>query len=228
MELRVVSTAKLPLMPSERSVTTTVMLVDLSHGRRADPGGLIQRHQVCDVRVEGSSFVRTVIPPAFVRGLPIRRYPVLLDLRDEGSWRYRADLGMETIGFDPQASGGMLPEQRNDPGVVDTDEDGQPGATVELRVPAFGRIRLFIAQHSHLILRGVQVGPDRIEGDVDIRLLEQRTLGAEPGFFNRTPTIRPDSARSRFTLVRVPGAMDCSTLRESANTLFHGGPELAE
>ena len=220
MELRVVSTAKLPLMPSERSVTTTLMLVELSHSEQAGRSGLTQCHRVCDVRVEGSSFVRTVIPPAFVHGLSTRRYPVQLDLRDEGGWRYSADLGMEAIGFDPTQTGGELPEQGSEVGVQDTDEDGRPGATVELRVPAFGRVRLFIAQRSHLILRGVQVGPDRIEGDVDIRLLEQRTLGAEPGFFNRTPTIRPDSARSGFTLIRVPAGVDCTAVRKVAGTLF--------
>ncbi len=217
MELRVATTAKMPLLPTEQSTTVSLLLVDIQRGSRS--GMLTQRHHVCDVRVEGSSAVRMVIPPAFVSGLQVRRYPAVLRPGDDG-WGYRADMGVEAIGYDPAVTGGGLPDAIGDPGVQDTDEDGSPGATVELRVPAVGRVRLFIAQRSHLVLKGVQTGEDRIEGDVDIRLLEQRTLGAQPGFFNRTPAIRPDAPRSGFTLVRVADATDCEGLTRKAVALF--------
>lgn len=217
MRLRVASTAKLPLLPTERSVTTSLMLVDLD---RMGEGGVIQHHRVCDVWVEGSSSaVRTVIPRAFVDGLPDRRYSASLDPAGD-KLHYTADLGFEAIGFDPRATGGKLPDGSGDPGIRDTDNDGEPGATVELRVPLVGRVRLFIAQRSHLVLRGAQAGPDRIAGNVDIQVLEQRPLGADPGLFNRTPDLRPDSANSSFTMIRVPDEMGCAGLREAGEALF--------
>lgn len=224
MELRVASTMRLPLLPPQRSVTTSLLLVELERG----PAGLIQRHRVCEVRMEsGSPAMRTLVPSAFVQALPARHYRAVLlpeRTRDgEGGpslWRYRVDLGPEAIGFDPQLTGGELPRGGDDAGVRDSDGDGDPGATIELRVPAFGRVRLFIAQYSHLVLEGRQTGPGRIEGEVEILRLEQRTLGAEPGLFNRTPTLRPESTRSGFTLVRLPAGLDCAALRSAAPALF--------
>lgn len=223
MELRIASSMKLPLLPSERSMTTSLLLVDLER----DGGKLVQRHKVCDVRMEGSSLMRVVVPRAFVDGLAARQYAALLrpvgmgeGEGGAGGWLYQADMGPEAIGFDPQATGGKLPTTSDDPGVRDSDGDGRPGATIELRVPAFGRVRLFVVQHSHLMLQGQQTARDRIEGEVEIRRLEQRTLGAEPGFFGRTPSLRPDPARSGFTLVRVPDSLDCNSLREAAGSLF--------
>ena len=218
MELRVASVAKLPLMPSEQSVTASLLLVEI--GRRAE--GLIQRHRVCDVRVDGSSPVRMVVPPEFVRGLAPREYEAHLDpaVGGRGGWGYRADLGLEAIGFDPELTGGELPRGPDDPAVRDSDDDGRLGATVELRLPAIGRVQLFIAQRSHLVLHATDAQPDRTEGTVEIRFLEQRTLGAQPGFFNRTPDLRPDPEHSGFTLVRLPEGADCDTLRAAAPKLF--------
>lgn len=119
MELRIASRMKLPLLPSERSTTTSLLLVDL---QRAG-GSLIQRHQVCDVRMEGSSsLMRAVIPPAFVEGLAARQYAALLrpvgvgeGEGGAGEWLYGADMGPEAIGFDPQVTGGKLPNRQRRP-----------------------------------------------------------------------------------------------------------------
>lgn len=216
-QLRLASSAKMPLLPTERSTTVSLLLVDLLPG--AGEGTIQQHHRVCNVHVESYSAVQIVIPPAFVQGLVVRRYPALFRSQSAG-WAYRADLGLEAIGFDPQETGGELPRFIDDPAVRDTDADGSPGATVELRVPALGRVQLFIAQRSHLVLHGTQTGEGRIEGGMDIRLLEQRTLGARPGVFNRTPAIRPDAEASRFILVRVAEDVTCEALTRQATSLF--------
>jgi hypothetical protein len=218
MELRVASTTKLPLLPSERSTTVSLMLVDIHQGR---DGILQQRHHVCDVRVEGSSSVRMTVPPAFVRALGSRQYPVQLRSGSD-QWRYVADMGLEAIGFDPRA-GDQLPRNAADPRARDSDGDGNPGATVELHVPVMGRARLFIAQRSHLVLRAEAESPDRVSGRVDIRLMEQRTLGADPAMFRRTPDIRPDPDGSGFTLVRLPEGIGCGELARQAHALFGTG-----
>lgn len=215
MELRLASATRLPLLGSQRSVTTSLMLVDVERSG----GGWTQRHRVCDVRVRGSAGMRMIVPDAFVRGLAVRRYPAVLADGAQGV-RYTADMGIEAIGFDPAATGGALPRQADDPGVRDSDRDGSPGATVEIRMPAAGRARLYIVQRSHLVLSGRETGPDRIEGGVQVLVQEQRTLGADPGFFARTPRIRAEPSRSGFTLVRAPSVRSCEDLVRESGRLF--------
>ena len=63
------------------------------------------------------------------------------------------------------------------------------------------------------MLHGRQTAPGRVEGGVEVRLLEQRTLGAEPAAFGRTLPLRADPQRSRFWLQRVPPGTGCAELR---------------
>lgn len=212
MELRLGSVTRVPLVGSDRSVTRTLMLVDVQ--RSGD--GWTQRQTVCDVAI-ASSRVRMTVPDAFVDAFPTRSYASTFAAGEEG--RYRADLGTEHIGYDPRETGGALPRDADAPGVLDSDGDGQPGATVVGHFPLFGSVRLFIAQRSHLVLRGRQTAADRIEGTVEVRLLEQRTLGADHRMFRRTPEVRPDPASSRFAMVRTE-ARTCEDLRGRARDLF--------
>lgn len=215
LQLRLASTTRIPVLGSQRSVTTSLMLVDVERAA----AGWAQRHRVCDVRVTGSAGMRMTVPDAFVRALAVRRYPAVL-AEGAGGVRYTADMGLEAIGFDPAATGGALPRHADDPGVRDSDRDGAPGATVEIRVPAAGRARLYIVQRSHLVLAGRETAPDRIEGGVQVLLSEQRTLGADPGFFARTPQTRAEPSRSGFTLVRAPSVRSCEDLVRESPRLF--------
>lgn len=218
MELRVASVARMPLLPSQRSVTVSRMLVDLERGAQ----GWTQHHRVCDVRVEtGSASLRMAIPRAFVRALPERSYPVSFRGSPAG-WSYTANLGIETIGLEPDYDGAELPRSPDHPAVHDTDGDGAPGATVELLVPLVGRARLFIVQRSHLVLSGRGNVSDGVHGGVEIREQQQSTVGAEPGMFRRSPAIRPDAGRSGFTLARVPDSTTCATLDEHASGVLSG------
>jgi hypothetical protein len=206
---RMASVARVPVMGSDRSLTTTLLLVDVDRaGER-----LVHRQRVCDVGIE-SSMARMTIPDAFVRSLPVRTYTVPAGGRD-----YTADLGLETVGFDPEVTGGALPRSAREAGVVDSDGDGEPGATVVGHFPVFGRVRLFIAQRTHVVLHGRQSEPGRVEGALEVRLLEQRTLGASNGIFRRTVQVRPDAAKSGFTMVRT-SARDCADLKREAPELF--------
>ncbi len=216
MELRLASATRIPLLGSQRSVTTSLMLVDVE---RAPGGGWTQRHRVCGVRVAGSAGMRMTVPDAFVRALAVRRYPAVL-ADGAGGVRYTADMGVEAIGYDPAATGGALPRHAADPGVRDSDRDGSPGATVEIRLPAAGRAKLYIVQRSHLVLSGRETAPDRIEGGVQVLFSEQQTIGADPAFFARTPRTRAEPSRSGFTLVRAPAVRSCEDLERESGRLF--------
>lgn len=215
LELRVASTSRVMVVGTTHSMATSLLLVELRPG----PDGWLQSHRVCDARVEsGSPLARLVIPPAFVDAIPARLYTARLE-SGVGS-RYTADMGVEAIGFDPRLTGGVLPTSPNARGVEDPDGDGEPGATLRLRMRGLGSARLFVVQRSHLVLDGRRTGPGRFEGEVDVRLQEQHTLGADPGFFRQNPSNTPDPERSGFTLVRVPAETGCEELRAATATLF--------
>ncbi|HEX8393421.1 MAG TPA: hypothetical protein VF665_13840 [Longimicrobium sp.] len=213
MEMRIGTVTRVPVVGSERSVTRTLLLVDM----RRDGARWMQRQTVCDVRIE-SPRMRMTVPAAFVRGLPPREYTgVVQGPADRAT--YTADLGEEAIGYDPAVTGGALPRDGSARGVVDNDGDGRPGATVIGHFPLFGRVRLFIAQRSHLVLHGRQTAADRIEGSLEIRTMEQRTLGADNRFFRRTLPMQADAATSGFVMVRT-AATDCAGVRRDSGSLF--------
>lgn len=216
MRIDVATRARVPLFGTERSTTTSVLLVDMQrHGSR-----VVQQHRVCEVWMDTTAPVTTTVPRAFVDALRDRQMSAEVRETEQG-WSYRLDMGPEAIGYDPVVSGGALPRRGSDPSVRDPDRDGEPGATIELRVPVAGRVEIYIVQRSHLVLSGRSTGPDRVEGGVAVRMLEQRTLGARPGMFSRTPSVHPLSDESSFTLVRVPERTTCAELtRERADRLF--------
>lgn len=214
LELRVASVARVPVMGAQRSVTRSYLLVEMER----QGGRLLQRQRVCHVAIE-SPRVRMTVPDAFVNALVPREYPA--DVRpDNEAPRYVADSGVDYVGYDPRLTGGDLPVDRTSPGVVDSDHDGEPGATVVAHFPLFGQVRLFVAQRSHLVLRGHRVDADRVEGGIDVLALEQRTLGASNRLFNRNLAVQPDPSASGFTMVRT-SLPDCAALERSAHTLFH-------
>ena len=209
-ELRVTSRSGFPLLPSVRSTTVSLLLVEVD----GVPGTWRQRHRVCEARIEGGSLVRMTIPDAFVRAMPARGYPLQLESGD-GAPRFRADMGLEAIGFDPGVTGGNLPVDAGSAGVIDADGDGAPGATVLMDVPGVSDIRLHIAQRSRLVLRGESDGKGGWRGDIDIPLLEQRTLGAEPEMFARTPRLQAEPGRSGFRMVPLPGGAGCDAVAQA-------------
>jgi hypothetical protein len=213
MELRVGSIARVPMMGAQRSVTRSLLLVEVE--RRA--GRLVQRQRVCDVDIN-SPRLRMTVPTAFVRALAPREYPA--DVRGDAPDRsYTADSGVDHVGYDPRLTGGTLPRDARSPGVVDSDGDGAPGATVVAHFPVVGQVRFFVAQRAHVVLHGRRTSDDRVEGDVEVLLLEQRTLGASNRMFARTLPLRPDPANSRFTMVRTD-AVGCDALIKDARMIF--------
>ena len=202
MTLHAASRAKVPVFGWTGSVTTSEVLVELTRTE----AGWVQRHRVCDVRVDGQRG-QTTIPDAFVAALPDKQYPVRL-LAADGGLRYVADLGLDHLGYDP-AVAGRLPRKPGDPGVLDADGDGQPGVTVRVTAPVAGSSDIYVVQRGSMRLVG-EVGPDgTVRGRIEVGLLEQRTLGATNFMFAGSPPIEPVPEESWFTIERVPDDAPC-------------------
>jgi hypothetical protein len=209
LEMILASIARLPFFGISKSASRSVSLIEV----RSDHTGLLQRHEVCDFHVlQDSAMIKMVFPDKFVAALAKHSYPIEVE-KDGQGWRYRADLGIERIGYKPISGESNLPTKLDDSSVYDWDGDGHPGATLKLSVPLLPDGELYVVQRGHSILNGRITGRGRVEGSVEVRSFDHRVLGAWPGFLNRSPEIVPDPAGSRFTIIPIPQDSVCETLR---------------
>jgi hypothetical protein len=211
LEMIMATVSRLPFFGSSKSASKSVSLVEV---RRAG-ADLVQSHQVCAFRVlEDSAMIKMIFPDKFVAALAKHTYPIQIE-RDAQGWRYRADLGVERIGYRADAVDGKLPTQIDDPAVYDWDGDGHPGATLILAVPLLPDGELYVVQRGQSILNGRVVTPGRIDGGIEVRSFEHRVLGAKPSFLNRSPEIEPDPKESRFSISPLPAGTTCESLRKT-------------
>ena len=112
--------------------------------------------------------IKMIFPDKFVAALGKHTYPIQIE-RDAQGWRYRADLGVERIGYRADAVDGKLPTQIDDPAVYNWDRDGHPGATLILAVPLLPDGELYVVQRGQSILNGRVVTPGRIDGGIEVR-----------------------------------------------------------
>lgn len=209
LEMILASSTRLPFFGMSRSASRSVSLIEI----RSNGAGLLQAHEVCDFRVlQDSAMIKMVFPDKFVAALAKHSYPIQIE-KDGQGWRYRADLGIERIGYKPIPGELLLPTKLDDPSVYDWDGDGHPGATLKITVPLLPDGELYVVQRGQSILNGRITGRGRIEGSIDVRSFEHRVLGAWPGFLNRSPEIVPDPAESRFSIIPIPQDSTCETLR---------------
>jgi len=211
LEMILASTTRVPLFGSSESASRSVSLVEV---RRAE-SGLVQNHQVCDFRVlDDSRMIKMVFPEKFIAALAKPSYPIEL-AKDAQGWNYRADLGVERIGYRANGAGDKLPSKIDDPAVFDWDGDGHPGATLQLSIPLLPTGELYVVQRGQSVLTGHIVEPGKIAGTIEVRHFEQKVLGARPGFLAKSPEIKPNPQASRFTLSAVPADTTCEALRDA-------------
>jgi hypothetical protein len=211
LEMIMASISRLPFFGSSKSASRSISLVEI----REQDGALMQSHRVCEFRVlEDSAMIKMIFPEKFIAALANHTYPIQLQ-RNGQSWLYRADLGVERIGYKAADADSKLPERIDDPAVYDWDRDGQPAATLKLSVPLLPDGELYVVQRGHSILNGLIVGPGMIEGSIEYVAFEQRVLGARPSFLNQSPEITPDPRESRFVMTPLAEGSDCATIRKS-------------
>lgn len=221
LEVRFAANASLPWFGEAKTVTISTSRVQIDH----EAGKLVQHHRVCAVRDEArTSWRGLTYPPALIASLPTTRVrPVLTETA--GGLAYQADLGREWLGTAPAAS---LPRKPDDPQVLDSDGDGQPGVTLRLRLLT-GEAELFVAQRTRAVLRGTVVSPGRVTGLAEMREFAQAILATTPRFLRFTPDVHYDRERSTFELVR-DGEVGCPVLDARAQSVAvnpSGAPALA-
>jgi len=208
LEMIMASITRVPVFGTSKSASKSISLVEI----KRDGTGLVQTHKTCDFRVlEDSKFIKMIFPDKFVAALAQHTYPLQFD-KDEQGWRYRADLGVERIGYKSSGNDTALPAKIDDPAVYDWDGDGKPAATLKVSIPLLPDGEFYVVQRGHSILNGRVVQPGKIEGSIETQLFEQRVLGAWPSFLNQSAEVKPDPKGSRFVLTQAPGVTSCETL----------------
>ena len=212
LEMILASITKVPVFGTSKSASKSISLVEI----KRDGADLIQTHKTCDFRVvDDSKFIKMIFPDKFVAALARHTYPLQLD-KDSQGWRYRADLGVERIGYKSAGDDAGLPSKVDDPAVYDWDGDGQPGATLRLSVPLLPDGELYVVQRGHSILSGKVTRQGRVEGNIEVRNFDQKVIGAKPNFLARSPEIVPDMKESRFVLESIAAGSSCDTLKAAA------------
>jgi hypothetical protein len=209
LSLHAVTQTKIPFLGWTRSETVSTMLVDILER----DGRLVQRQEVCGIRVEGKARdARVSFPDAFVRSMPVKELAVELAPDDSGTVRYRVDLGTDHVGYDPALTGGRVPLGSDAPGVVDGDGDGHPGVTVHLDVPVLGRTELYVVQRGSMVLEGLLDADGDVEGAIELGPIVQRTIAASNPLLVASPRIVPDPDASWFSLRKIAETSSCADL----------------
>ena len=210
LSLHTVTRTRLPFVGWTSSVTTSDVLVDIRDG---DDGARWQRQEVCDVRVSSrGASARIVIPDAFVASLPIKEVAIDLTPRADGTVAYRADLGVDDVGFDSARARGSVPRTVDDPAVIDSDLDGKPGATIRIQAPVLGRAELYVVQRGSMILTGTLLAEGGAAGAVTLGPIEQHTVAASNNLLVSSPRIEPVSAESWFRLTPIAPTAGCEDI----------------
>src|SRR6185295_4670782 len=155
LEMIMASITRVPVFGTSKSASKSVSLVEI----KRDGAALIQTHKACDFRVlDDSKFIKMIFPDKFVAALARHTYPLQLD-KDAQGWRYRADLGVERIGYKSSGNETALPTKIDDPAVYDWDGDGKPAATLKISIPLLPDGEFYVVQRGHSILNGRVVQP---------------------------------------------------------------------
>lgn len=209
LSLHTVTRTRMPLLGWTFSETTSDALVDIVDR----DGAPWQRQEVCDVRIRSRGLAaKVIVPDAFVASLPLEEVAIELTTGPDGAVRYRADLGVDEVGFDPIQAAGQVPRTVDDPGVVDGDGDGKPGVTIVVEAPVLGRAELYVVQRGSMVLIGTGKPDGSIAGTVALGPVEQHTIAASNRLLVSSPRIEPVSEESWFRLTPVAATARCQDI----------------
>lgn len=206
------------LQPFHTRIISVLLITQQQNGDAISLQGTYCDHYTEDP----DAIVHAVIPDSFREALaPVTREGTFA--ASEGGLRYKLGPLYEVVGAeldDPTQD--ELPTDPADARVVDQDEDGHPGMTLQLQGLIDGSV--YVVERKRTELDGVAVATSRIEGRLGFAS-EQSVLDTDP------PSLKPSTAASRtypdpeecnstFVMVRTPDDADCAWIKDRADTLF--------
>jgi len=210
--------AELPLVGESTQTSYVVQRVTVEQEEAA----LVMTDEYCFTVIEESSALATTqIPDEFMRSL--RPQPRAATLREEGGETvFEQAPYLEIRGAileNPETDD--LPTVPEDARVIDQDEDGFPGMTVNVNIFGLLEAQIYVVQRVQYQLRGVVVSADRIEGLIGWTD-EQNVLDAtSPLLLAGAESVAdPDPAKHLFVMLRAEEDWTCAWLAENWRQVF--------
>lgn len=210
------SISKVPVVGKVTTDSIGYLLLDITQ----DGEDLTITSEVCDVRIDSSvKKVRTVVPQSFVDAISRETRRAELD-REDGRLTFMAPKKFSTLGVrlrNEQYE--TLPDEPDDPRVVDQDDDGKPGVT--LRIEGMISGELYVIQRAWDVMRGTLEDRRYIDGLIEWGN-EQVLLDSSSVFLGSQPPSRPhpNDKRSYFRTTRISDDATCGNVVKSRKQLF--------
>lgn len=203
------TTTKVPVFGRTRVVTTSHLLARYTPVAGQPGRYQVEEHTCAISMVDDSSIADTTVGPGFAGGMPVRRYEAMVGPDDEGRTVFRALTPVMEVGYTLEGDD-SFPTADDDPRIVDWDDDGHPGASLDLKVPIFGRQKVFILQAGQNDYRGAWVDGGVPQGRITLPVMHHKVIGATSGLFNLQPKVGVDEEASHFSLTPVPAGTTCA------------------
>lgn len=210
--------AELPLVGESAQTSYVVQLVEIEQ----DGVSLFMTDRYCfTVIEESSSIAATEIPDAFMASLRPEPRTATLSETDVGI-AFEQPTYIEVRGAileNPDTD--ELPTDPEDPQVIDQDDDGFPGMTVNVSLLGLMEGQIYVVQRVQYALQGVALSEDRIEGLIEWTD-EQNVLAATSALLMAgTESVQdPDPTKHFFVMLRTEESWTCEWLRESWREVF--------
>lgn len=215
-----VSSASSPFSLDGETASTTVTTWRLVMEQRGTD--VLIHGTVCSVDIiTQSTVVTTVVPDALVSSLEKSFLTASVGLDERGALRFYQPPYTEVRGArlaDPVLD--ELPDDPEDPRVIDQDGDGKPGVTV--RVTGLVAGELYIVQRRTNELLGRVHDRETIDG-LMIWNNEQSTLGSDnPTLIRYQPEYipNPNAAMSFFRSSRIEPSVTCEQITDMRDSVF--------
>ncbi|MBN1945662.1 MAG: hypothetical protein JW797_08285 [Bradymonadales bacterium] len=209
--------ANVPLLGEVQTVMVNTVRLDLTqNGNRLEGTA-----EVCGlVSLDTGNATRTIIPDSFVRAIGPSLRRAVVEPVDSGGVRYRQERYTRVMGVDlenPETD--PLPDRKDDPRVLDDDQDGNPGVTVQVEGMVNGEI--YLVQRHWKELCGDVLSDDHIQGYL-LWDTDQQIVDASSFLLRRNPTTRidPDWEANTFQMHRIDPNMGCEEIMANQQSIF--------
>ncbi len=194
--------------------TSTFQLVDVKQKGRE----VVLNIETCSAQMsDDSSMISTTFTERLASSMAERRRTGRLYRRD-GDWFLGIDRDWELLGMtmeSPETE--ELPQDGEDPRVLDQDGDGNPGFTIEVRGLIDGEV--YVARRGWDQFMGRLNGEGQIRGRVTWES-EEKVLGASRRMLRSSPDSVPNEDASRFRMQRVSSEVDCEAVDHIREGIF--------
>lgn len=210
-QLQVTTTvSELPVVGDVIGTTTSLLLLSVSQ----DDDKLSIKETICNIDITSTAKrVRTILPSAFQRAASGTKRKATITIKD-GTLHYKQHPKTVTLGAKLSKSNRTLPEDEDDPRVVDADKDGKPGLTVKIEGIIDGEI--YIVQSGWNKLTGTMDNQGIISGKMAWKST-QKVVDASSIFLKSNPSSKPHggTAKNFFKMKQVSPSTTCSDLKKN-------------